>query len=401
MKIRYFPLLSLLLFLSLSFITNRSFADASDRAWQTSVEPVTLSLRNKLLDDAYTVEFIVKASGTDHKWSYIARSEPNAWNQPRFPVDFKGPKVDFLKPQEYSWSAHILEDDSKAVLGGRFIYPNFEFASQEKASIEKAVQGQLTVEFDRPFADRYVISMTLLPEQQQGGDFITCDAFILIYDLRTDSNCTLYSTHFSLPVEALQPFVEVIHEPDYRIKVRPGMHLLRLKTDDYLHPIPMKDYSPDFERGFAFADFYGDGSPELLVAKFMAGQQHRTAYSVYEIVNGGWESHFLDPIEGGAFRCLDTSSVINLQAKTIQNHCSGSAIHSVTSTWRLHTKEDADPYLPFTGRDQYLLTRESGVEFAEVGSSLYMEIERVYGYWFEDGQWKRQTVKKVEDLKGN
>ena len=80
-------------------------------------------------------------------------------------------------------------------------------------------------------------------------------------------------------MEALQPFVEIIHEPDYRIKVRPGMHLLSLKTDDYIHPIPMKDYMLDFERGFAFADFYGDGSPELLVAEFMAGQRHRTAYS--------------------------------------------------------------------------------------------------------------------------
>ena len=64
MKIRYFPLLSLLLFLSLSFMIHRSFADASDRAWQTSVEPVTLSLRNKLLNDAYTVEFIVQASAS-------------------------------------------------------------------------------------------------------------------------------------------------------------------------------------------------------------------------------------------------------------------------------------------------------------------------------------------------
>ena len=111
---------------------HRSFADASDRAWQTSVEPVTLSLRNKLLNDAYTVEFIVQASGTEQKWSYIARSEPNAWNQPRFPNDFKGPKADFLKPRDYTWSAHILEDNSKAVLGGRFIYPNFEFSPEEK-----------------------------------------------------------------------------------------------------------------------------------------------------------------------------------------------------------------------------------------------------------------------------
>lgn len=399
MKIRYFPLLSFLLFLSLSFMIHRSFADASDRAWQTSVEPVTLSLRNKLLNDAYTVEFIVQASGTEQKWSYIARSEPNAWNQPRFPNDFKGPKADFLKPQEYTWSAHILEDDSKAVLGGRFIYPNFEFASEEKASVEKAGQGQLTVQFDRPFADRYVISMIILPTQHQLGH-ITSNAFIRIEDLRSGGICTLYSIHFGLPIETLEPFVEVIDVPDYKIKVRPGMHLLRLKTDDYQHLIPMKDYALDFQRGFAFADFYGDGSPELLVAEIGAGARHRTAYSVYELVNGGWESHFLNPIEDEAFRWLDSVSVINLQAKTIQNHCSGSAIHSVNSTYRLHTKEDASSYLPFTGRDQYLLVRESGVEHAEV-SAGYMEIERVYEYSSAGGEWVRQTVKKVENLKGD
>ena len=44
---------------------------------------------------------------------------------------------------------------------------------------------------------------------------------------------------------------------------------------------------------------------------------------------------------------------------------------------------------------------ETPEEFADVGSSLYMEIERVYGYWFGGGEWVRQTVKKVEVLKGN
>ncbi|MGC6423809.1 MAG: hypothetical protein ACON4O_02335 [Lentimonas sp.] len=42
----------------------------------------------------------------------------------------------------------------------------------------------------------------------------------------------------------------------------------------------------------------------------------------------------------------------------------------------------------------------AGFESADVGAG-YMEIERVYEYWFEDGQWKRQTVKKVEILKGD
>ena len=63
-------------------------------------------------------------------------------------------------------------------------------------------------------------------------------------------------------------------------------------------------------------------------------------------------------------------------------------------------KEDADSYLPFTGRDQYLLVRESGVEHADVGAG-YIEIERIYRYSSAGGDWMRQTVKKVENLKGN
>jgi len=42
----------------------------------------------------------------------------------------------------------------------------------------------------------------------------------------------------------------------------------------------------------------------------------------------------------------------------------------------------------------------AGFESADVGPG-YMKIERVYEYWFGDGEWMRQTVKKVEILKGD
>lgn len=49
-------------------------ADAIDRAWQTGIEPVTLSLRNKLADAPYTVTFIVTAIGQEVEWSHTTKS---------------------------------------------------------------------------------------------------------------------------------------------------------------------------------------------------------------------------------------------------------------------------------------------------------------------------------------
>ena len=118
------------------FSVCKLYSDAVDRAWQTALNPVTLSLRNKLLNDDYTVKFTVKSSTEDKQWSCILQSEPNAWNHPQFPNDFDGPTVDKNSPQEYSWSAHILEQDGKRVLGGRFIYPSHDFGNPSKTNSE-------------------------------------------------------------------------------------------------------------------------------------------------------------------------------------------------------------------------------------------------------------------------
>lgn len=99
-------------------------ADAFDRAWQTSVEPVTLSLRNKLADAPYTVQFIVEAQSSDAQWSYTTESAANAWQRPQFPKDFKGPNVDHLRPQAYTWHARVVSDDNQRVMDGSFTYPN-------------------------------------------------------------------------------------------------------------------------------------------------------------------------------------------------------------------------------------------------------------------------------------
>jgi len=99
-------------------------ADAIDRAWQTSIEPVTLSLRNKLADAPYTVQFIVEAQSSDAQWSYTTESAANAWQRPQFPKDFKGPNVDHLRPQAYTWHARVVSDDNQRVMDGSFTYPN-------------------------------------------------------------------------------------------------------------------------------------------------------------------------------------------------------------------------------------------------------------------------------------
>ena len=99
-------------------------ADATDRAWQTSIEPVTLSLRNKLADAPYTVQFIVEAQSSDAQWSYTTESAANAWQRPQFPKDFKGPNVDHLRPQAYTWHARVVSDDNQRVMDGSFTYPN-------------------------------------------------------------------------------------------------------------------------------------------------------------------------------------------------------------------------------------------------------------------------------------
>jgi len=99
-------------------------ADAIDRAWQTSIEPVTLSLRNKLADAPYTVQFIVEAQSSDAQWSYTTESAANAWQRPQFPKDFKGPNVDHLRPQAYTWHARVVSDGNQRVMDGSFTYPN-------------------------------------------------------------------------------------------------------------------------------------------------------------------------------------------------------------------------------------------------------------------------------------
>jgi hypothetical protein len=210
-------------------------ADAIDRAWQTAIEPVTLHLRNKLADLHYTVTFIVTAIGQDTEWSYTTESEPNAWQRPQFPRDFDGPRVDHLRPQAYTWHARV---GTRRVMSGQFTYPNGSFSAQPHGSPAVPESGMLLAEFDQLFAERYAITLQLLPEQVQGGPYLSCLAIIRITDTHNGKQGLLLSPQFSVHEASLRPYVEQVAEPEYAERIHPGVHRVPLKTSDYSHALP-------------------------------------------------------------------------------------------------------------------------------------------------------------------
>ena len=375
-------------------------SDAIDRGWQTAISPVTLNLRNKLADAPYTVTFIVTAIGQDAEWLHTTESEPNAWQRPQFPKDFEGPSVDHRQAQAYTWHARVQGDEGKHLLGGSFTYPNGDFNHQDGA-LSAHNKGQLIAEFDDIFAERYKISMLIEPEQQQGGDYITCIAYIHIIDTHSGGSGSLLSYPFSLPIGLLRPFVEIVTEPDYAVLIRPGLHRLRLHAADYSHSIPAEgDQTLNFSRGFAFADLDHDGEQEMLVACFMGGQRMRTAYSVYEMnLESSWCRYILEPIDDPALRDLDSASTINLAAQTLSNHSSGSAYDSMTHSYKLLPLKSDKPGSSFAERQRYHLTDVTGATTSDVPLGSYREIERHYGYTpSAEGTWQQQVISIHEQV---
>ncbi len=370
-------------------------ADAIDRAWQTSIAPVTLSLRNKLANDPYPVKFLVQSWGADSKWVYKTVSKPNAWQQPRFPRDFEGPRVDHLKPCVYTWQAFVGEGADKRVLDGQFTYPNGSLMQQSPQAAQTEAPGMLVVEFDALFVDRYAIRMILYPVQQQGGPFYTCRANITITDTVSGDRGLLTSHFFSIPIALLQPYVERIEEPDYEERIRPGIHRVLLKMTDFSHSIPdANDYQFDFDRGFAFADLDQDGRMELFVAEHMAAQRMRTGYAVYaleELGKGDWVE--LEPINDPALQDLDSESILNLSKKTVKNHSSGSAYDSKSRTYQLLPLSLEKTSIPFVEREQYHLIKVTGATIEAAPTGHYIDIEQEYSYIRDrDGKWERRVV---------
>lgn len=390
---------ALILLLGLSNLQVQG-SEAMNRAWQTAIEPVTLNLRNKLADDPYTVTFIVRAIGQDAVWSYTTESEPNAWQRPQFPKDFEGPSVDHLQAQTYTWYARVRDDKDKRVMAGSFTYPNRGFSYKDSV-LSPQDEGQLIAEFDGLFAERYKISMLVEPEQQQGGAYISCAAYIRIIDTQTGGSGSLRSHPFSLPEDLLRPFVETFTEPDYAVLVRPGLHRLRLRAADYSHSISAEgDQTLSFSRGFAFVDLDHDGELEMLVAGFMGGQRMRTAYSVYALnLKSSWSRDILEPIDDPALRDLDSASTLNLAAQTLNNHNSGSAYDSLTHSYKLLPLKSDNPGSSFAERQRYHLTNVTGATASDVPSDSYREIDRNYRYIpSAEGTWQQQVISIHEQV---
>jgi hypothetical protein len=344
------------------------------------------------------VTFIVTAIGQDAEWLHTTESEPNAWQRPQFPKDFEGPSVDHRQAQAYTWHARVQGDEGKHLLGGSFTYPNGDFNHQDGA-LSAHNKGQLIAEFDDIFAERYKISMLIEPEQQQGGDYITCIAYIRVIDIQSGGSATLLSYQFSLPEDLLRPFVETV-EP-YDEIVRPGLHRLSLSAADYSHSIGTEgDQTLSFNRGFAFADLDHDGELEMLVACFMGGQRMRTAYSVYELnLNFSGTRYLLDPIDDPALRDLDSASTINLAAQTLSNHHSGSAYHSLTHSYKLLPLKPEESGSSFAERQRYYLTEVTGATTSDVPLGSYREIDRHYRYTpSAEGTWQQQVISIHEQV---
>ncbi len=370
-------------------------SDPIDRAWQTAIDPVTLHLRNKLADLPYTVTFIVTAIGQDTEWSYTTESEPNAWQRPQFPRDFTGPIVDHLQAKAYTWSARIHGDVDKRVMCGSFIYPNGGLTTQPDGSPAVPESGMLLAEFDQLFAERYAITLQLLPEQVQGGPYLSCLAIIRITDTHNGKRGLLLSPQFSVHEVSLRPYVEQVIEPDYAERIHPGVHRVPLKTSDYSHPLPGEgEQTLQFERGFAFADLDHDGQLELFIAQFMAGQRMRTAYSVYSLEElAAGEYTPLEPIDDPALRDLDSASTLDLAAQTLSHHSSGSAYDSLTECYQLLPQHKNPPAAQFAKRQRYHLTSISGASTTDAPPGHYYQVDRRYCYTpAADGSWQQQVV---------
>ena len=99
-----------------------------DHAWQIIPDGVTISLRNKLMDDPYVLTIEITNTKTDLSISKSIESGPNDWNQITFPDDFH--KIagifDIYKdgPNDFTWRATV---EGRLIMSGNFTYPHSEY----------------------------------------------------------------------------------------------------------------------------------------------------------------------------------------------------------------------------------------------------------------------------------
>jgi hypothetical protein len=99
-----------------------------DHAWQIIPDGVTISLRNKLMDDPYVMTIKITNTKTNLSISKSIDSGPNDWNQITFPDDFH--KIEGIYhmykdgPNDFFWEATV---DGRLIMSGKFTYPHSEY----------------------------------------------------------------------------------------------------------------------------------------------------------------------------------------------------------------------------------------------------------------------------------
>ena len=99
-----------------------------DHAWQIIPDGVTISLRNKLMNEPYVLTIEITNTETDLSISKNIESRPNDWNQITFPNDFHKIEgiYDMYKdvPNNFIWKATV---DGRLIMSGKFTYPHSEY----------------------------------------------------------------------------------------------------------------------------------------------------------------------------------------------------------------------------------------------------------------------------------
>ena len=99
-----------------------------DHAWQIIPDGVTISLRNKLMDDPYVMIIEITNTKTDLSISKSIDSGPNDWNQITFPDDFNKIEgiYDVYKDgsNNFKWEATV---EGRLIMSGTFTYPAVDY----------------------------------------------------------------------------------------------------------------------------------------------------------------------------------------------------------------------------------------------------------------------------------
>ena len=115
----------IMIFFSIQSFSHKIFLD---HAWQIIPDGVTISLRNKLMDDPYVLTIEISNMMTGLSISKSIDSGPNDWNQITFPDDFN--KIDGIYdlykdgPNDFAWKATV---EGRLIMSGTFTYPVVDY----------------------------------------------------------------------------------------------------------------------------------------------------------------------------------------------------------------------------------------------------------------------------------